>query len=50
MYLLYRAAIALYDLGGDYPRKREDKLLSTLDRKYAAGDVVQNSVVAGIVR
>ena len=45
MYLLHRAALALYDLCGDYPRKREDQLLSTLDRKYAAGDVVQDSVV-----
>ena len=41
MDLLDRAALALDDLCGDNSRKREDQLLSTLDREYAAGDVVQ---------
>ena len=41
MNLLDRAALALYDLCGDNPRKRENQLLSTLNRKDAAGDVVQ---------
>ena len=41
MNLLDRATLALYDLCGDNSRKREDQLLSTLDREYAAGDVVQ---------
>jgi len=41
MYLLYRAAFTLYDFRGDNPRKRKDELLCTLNREYAAGDIVQ---------
>ena len=41
MDLLDRATLAFYDLRGDYSRKRKDQLLGSLDRKYAAGDVVQ---------
>ena len=41
MYLLYRATFALYDFRGDDPRKRKDELLSSLNREYAAGDIVQ---------
>jgi hypothetical protein len=41
MYLLYRAAFTLYDFRGDDPRKCKDELLSTLNREYAAGDIVQ---------
>ena len=41
MYLFHRAALALYDFRGDNSRKRKDQLLSTFDRKNAAGDVVQ---------
>src|SRR4029078_26688 len=37
--LLDRPAVTLDDFGGDYPRKRKDELLSTLNREYAAGDV-----------
>ena len=41
MDLLDRATLALNDLRGDYSRERKDQLLGSLDRKYAAGDVVQ---------
>ena len=41
MYLLDRATLAFYDFRGDYSRERKDQLLGSLDRKYAAGDVVQ---------
>ena len=47
MDLLDRPAVALDDFGGDYPRKRKDELLSTLDGKYAAGDVVQVQFCTG---
>ena len=45
--LLDGAAVALDDLCGDDSRQREDQLLSTLNRKYAAGDVVQLQLYAG---
>src|SRR6266852_1174871 len=45
MYLLDRATLALYNLRGDYSRERKDQLLGSLDRKYAAGDVVQIQIV-----
>jgi hypothetical protein len=41
MDLLDRATLALDDLCGHNSRKREDKLLGSLDGKYAAGNVVQ---------
>ena len=41
MYLFYRSAVALYDFRGDNTREREDQLLGTLNRKYAAGDVIK---------
>ena len=41
MYLLYRAALTLYDFRGDDSRKRKDELLSSLNREYASGDIVQ---------
>jgi hypothetical protein len=45
MDLLDRATLTLYDLRGDYSRERKDQLLGPLDRKYAAGDVVQIQIV-----
>src|SRR3982074_3477543 len=41
MDLFHRTALALYDFRGDDSRQRENQLLSTFDRKNAAGDVVQ---------
>src|SRR5882672_7779288 len=45
MDLLDRATLTFYDLRGDYSRERKDQLLGPLDRKYAAGDVVQIQIV-----
>ena len=47
MNLLHRPTVALDDLGGDDSRQRKDQLLSTLNRKDAAGDVVQIQFFAG---
>ena len=48
MDLLDRATLALYDLRGHYSRERKDQLFSSLDREYAASDVVQIQFVSGI--
>jgi hypothetical protein len=48
MDLVDRAALAFHDFGGHDSRQRKDQLFSTLDRKYAAGDVVQIQFVSGI--
>jgi hypothetical protein len=41
MYLFYRSTVALYDFRGDHSRKRQNQLLGTLNREYAASDVIQ---------
>ena len=49
MYLLYRAALAFHDLGRHDSRERQDQLFCTLDREYAARDVVQIQFVRRVV-
>ena len=48
MDLLDGPTLTLDDLCRNDSRKREDKLLGSLNRKYAAGDVVQVQRCAGI--
>jgi hypothetical protein len=48
MDLFDRAALAFYDFCGHHSWQRKDQLFSTLDREYAASDVVQIQFVSGI--
>jgi hypothetical protein len=49
MDLFDRATLTLYDFCGHHSRKRQDQLFSTLDREYAASDVVQIQFVRRIL-
>ena len=48
VYLFDCATLAFYDFCGHNSRKRKDQLFSSLDREYAASDVVQIQFVSGI--
>ena len=50
MDLFDRPTLTFYDFCGHNSRQRQDQLFSTLDREYAASDVVQIQFVSGSLR